>query len=315
MATPQGFTTRSVPRSGGTNSTIFRDSNGLKNILHQNGLIIWILLSVSVHLLALTCFPGPRLSTSSKPNYLMVDLIYGVAASQPGPLLPPEPSGNKTNIGSGKQTRRQPESPALRRHPEKTELNTKMPTDISTPTPPVAPEPASKPQAATINNGMRQGAREELKAAPNTVEPQGSSPVPVMESQQGREGAVTGSPPNEGTGLNKGQSVAGNLAQGGLVDTGSPVDTPLAYGDNPPPAYPSTARRRGWEGEVRLLVTVTATGRVSKITIAHSSGYQILDRAAVSSVYRWRFQAAMRNGRKVPGQVMVPIRFSIKDSF
>jgi protein TonB len=88
----------------------------------------------------------------------------------------------------------------------------------------------------------------------------------------------------------------------------------MAYGTNPPPPYPTTARRRGWEGEVLLLVNVTAQGEVYNVTVNHSSGYQILDRAALNAVYRWEFQAAQKNGRAVSGQVMVPIRFSIKDA-
>lgn len=100
---------------------------------------------------------------------------------------------------------------------------------------------------------------------------------------------------------------------GGQTGSGSPIETPMAYGSNPPPPYPSTARRRGWEGEVLLLVNVTATGEVGNVTVNRSSGYQVLDRAALNAIYRWQFQAAQRNGRAVAGKVMVPIRFDIKD--
>jgi protein TonB len=106
----------------------------------------------------------------------------------------------------------------------------------------------------------------------------------------------------------------GSGAGTGQAGSGSPVETPFAYGTNPPPPYPGTARRRGWEGEVLLLVEVSAKGEVRKITVRSSSGYRILDRAALNAVYRWQFQAARRNGRAVAGKVMVPIRFSIKET-
>lgn len=315
MTTPKEFMIRSVPRSGRTAFALFRDSNGLKNILHQNSLLIWILLSVSVHLAGLVWCPGPRLRTFSQPNYLMVDLIYGVTISHSGPLSTPEPAGDKTYIESAKTISEKPETPAPSHHPVKSNSNNKKSTDVSPPKSSIALKPLSKAQGPPAENSMRLVAQGELKASHNTVEPQISSPMQFMGSQEETGSAVNDSAPNEETGLISGQGATGNLAQGGPVGEGAPVDTPLAYGDNPPPPYPSTARRRGWEGEVRLLVNVTATGRVSKVAISQSSGYQILDRAAANSVYRWRFQAAMRNGREVPGQVMVPIRFSIKDTF
>jgi protein TonB len=61
------------------------------------------------------------------------------------------------------------------------------------------------------------------------------------------------------------------------------------------------------------LVTVTAQGEVCKVAVKRSSGYRILDRAAVKAIYRWQFQAAHQNGLAVAGQVIVPIRFDIKE--
>lgn len=115
-------------------------------------------------------------------------------------------------------------------------------------------------------------------------------------------------------GNSAGSGASSGSGRGGQAGHGSPVETPFAYGSNPPPPYPSTARRRGWEGEVLLLVEVSAAGEVSKITVKRSSNYSILDRAAINAVYRWKFQAALRNGRAVAGKVMVPIRFDIKDA-
>ena len=48
--------------------------------------------------------------------------------------------------------------------------------------------------------------------------------------------------------------------------------------------YPYLAQRRSWQGEVRLGLRVEASGRLSHIRIVKSSGYAILDQAAVDSL-------------------------------
>jgi len=48
--------------------------------------------------------------------------------------------------------------------------------------------------------------------------------------------------------------------------------------------YPLLARRRGWEGIVKLGMHIDATGRLSRVRILHSSGYALLDQAARKSL-------------------------------
>jgi protein TonB len=48
--------------------------------------------------------------------------------------------------------------------------------------------------------------------------------------------------------------------------------------------YPPSAVRRGWQGEVRLGLHIGANGRLSNIRVVHTSGYGILDRAALRSL-------------------------------
>ena len=51
-------------------------------------------------------------------------------------------------------------------------------------------------------------------------------------------------------------------------------------------AYPMMARRNGWEGQVRVGLRVEADGRLSHVRIAHSSGYRLLDSAALTTLNR-----------------------------
>jgi len=85
------------------------------------------------------------------------------------------------------------------------------------------------------------------------------------------------------------------------------------YKVNPYPRYPAIARRRGYEGVVILSVLVCADGSVSDVKIAESSGRGILDRAAIKSVEKWRFEPATRDGIPVDMEVDVPVRFILKE--
>lgn len=50
--------------------------------------------------------------------------------------------------------------------------------------------------------------------------------------------------------------------------------------------YPALARKRNWQGEVRLTLRVAADGRIQEARVAHSSGYALLDDAALTTLQR-----------------------------
>jgi protein TonB len=82
---------------------------------------------------------------------------------------------------------------------------------------------------------------------------------------------------------------------------------------NPKPPYPEVARRRGYEGTVRLKVEVLASGKVRRIWVAGSSGYEVLDRSALKTVKDWSFIPARFGGIPVKSTVIVPVKFQLKD--
>ncbi len=85
-----------------------------------------------------------------------------------------------------------------------------------------------------------------------------------------------------------------------------------AYRANPKPAYPELARRRNWQGTVALAVTVESDGRPGHVDIATSSGYPLLDKAAMRAVRSWHFHPGTENGRPVTMTVLVPIDFRLE---
>ena len=117
-------------------------------------------------------------------------------------------------------------------------------------------------------------------------------------------------------------AASGVSASPGPAATGSPPAAPVApaytppgyaaaYLDNPRPAYPLLARRRGLEGTVRLEVRVSADGIPTSVKVRESGGHDTLDEAALTAVWHWRFVPARRGGEAVEAGIVVPIRFRL----
>jgi protein TonB len=82
---------------------------------------------------------------------------------------------------------------------------------------------------------------------------------------------------------------------------------------NPKPPYPELARRRGYEGTVKLKVEVLASGKVGRIWVKKSSGYEILDHSALKTIQDWLFIPARFGGIPVKSTVIVPVTFQLED--
>ncbi len=85
------------------------------------------------------------------------------------------------------------------------------------------------------------------------------------------------------------------------------------YLNNPSPAYPPLSRRLREEGKVMLRVFVEASGAAGTVEIRTSSGFERLDKSAVTAVSRWKFVPAKQGTEAVGAWVVVPIIFSLKD--
>lgn len=90
-------------------------------------------------------------------------------------------------------------------------------------------------------------------------------------------------------------------------------DYKTAYLNNPKPLYPPWAKDMGYQGRVMLNVEVLADGRVGQVLLQKSSGYDILDNAAIRSVKSWRFTPARHLGQPVTQWVPVPVKFNFEE--
>lgn len=72
--------------------------------------------------------------------------------------------------------------------------------------------------------------------------------------------------------------------------------------------YPSLARQMEIQGRVVVRTHIDADGSVRSARIAQSSGYDVLDRAALRGIHEWRFP-------KTPAgaDLEIPVRFTLDD--
>lgn len=78
------------------------------------------------------------------------------------------------------------------------------------------------------------------------------------------------------------------------------------------PRYPQRARSLGQQGTVVLHAQVMPSGYSGQLSIAVSSGHQLLDRAALAAVRKWQFVPAYAEGNPIAHWVRVPVRFALQ---
>lgn len=123
-----------------------------------------------------------------------------------------------------------------------------------------------------------------------------------------------------GTGGNKfaAQGIGNGSGSGNGEGTGNGQSgaalTQARYRETPQPLYPDSARREGKEGRVLLRVLVDEEGRTKAIEINASSGYDLLDRAAIEALKKWRFVPARVGGKPIETWVKVPIEFQLSNA-
>ena len=155
------------------------------------------------------------------------------------------------------------------------------------PPPAAPPEPPEMPLAAEAERGPLAATQ-----APDSAQVSSASPVPDVTPSQA---------PNQSENENRvGETTAQRVLP--QVITARRVA----------PIYPATSRRRSEEGDVVLDVLVGADGRVTQITVAGSSDFERLDKAAVAAVQQWRFVPGRVAGEPQAMRLRVPIRFQLR---
>jgi TonB family protein len=82
-------------------------------------------------------------------------------------------------------------------------------------------------------------------------------------------------------------------------------------GDKTPPHYPNRALKLGQEGKVLVEVLLDKDGKQIKQEVINSSGYVLLDKAALEAIKKWSFLPHKLQGENSKAFIQIPIEFKI----
>jgi periplasmic protein TonB len=168
-------------------------------------------------------------------------------------------------------------------------------TLVAAPDEPAAPSPVVKIVAPIQSLPPEKPVEKSVPVEP-VKQPTLTGPQPIAAIPQPSQAVVIAKPAQDAT------------TQNAQPD----VEAKPNYLKNPEPVYPTLARRRHQEGLVLLMVNVTAQGRVARVEVKKSSGFFLLDDAAVQAVRDWEFQPARLGSRALESKIEVPVRFELK---
>ena len=75
--------------------------------------------------------------------------------------------------------------------------------------------------------------------------------------------------------------------------------------------YPRASRRKGETGRAQVRVLIDESGLPSKVELLKSTGFALLDEAALSAVRKTRFKPYMQNGQPQAGWALIPLSFDL----
>ena len=165
--------------------------------------------------------------------------------------------------------------------------------------PPPSSAPAAPPAAAP--------------SAPSA--PSSTSSPPPSSSAASSSTAASAAPQSGGASSSSGSSgsMSASVSNGPASAPTMDSEPKALTQSNPKPAYPLLAYKMKIQGKVILIVEVAESGSVNKVTVAESSGNELLDRSALDTVKGWKFTPARKNGVIVSQVIRVPITFSLKN--
>ncbi len=159
--------------------------------------------------------------------------------------------------------------------------------------PPVTPTDAvvPTPDAVTVPEAASQAAAPSSDAAPASASSGSASGSGEGSGSGSGSGSGTGTGSGDGTGDGQGVGSGSGAGQGSgdgnVSGTGSaPFDTNGFWAAvNANKEYPYMAMKRRLEGTTTIVTTISASGAITSVSIASSSGHGMLDDAAVAAAY------------------------------
>ncbi|MGX5730979.1 TonB family protein [Pseudoxanthomonas beigongshangi] len=104
-------------------------------------------------------------------------------------------------------------------------------------------------------------------------------------------------------------AVVGYGAWAGNARSANEPDRRIDRSKLAPPRYPASRH----EGKVVMRLDVGSDGRVTRVGLDRSSGFEDLDQAAMAAARGWYIEPAIEAGRAVASTVRVPVEFSLDE--
>ena len=176
--------------------------------------------------------------------------------------------------------------------------------------PPVEPRPSPTRPQVPPELELKPKPKPKVKAKPVVAKKDpSSSPQTITSTIEPVERMLAPEPHQQVS-----NEINSELPLASLISNSAPVIKQAMpfYKTNPPPKYPRMARRRGLEGIVMLKALISISGEVAQLELAKSSGYAILDKAALAAVRNWQFTSGTKNGVPHESWVTLPVRFKLQ---
>lgn len=190
---------------------------------------------------------------------------------------------------------------------------------------PAAPNPPANPERGAtrspqlppypVDHHIRVAGRHaQRQPVPSPARNRGAAVIAnVAEAPRAAAGAGAAEAGGSGGTLADGQGVGGaGAGRGGRAGGAGDGIDPRAYCVYcPEPHYPLVARARGWQGTVDVVLSVLADGSVNGARLRRSSGYGVLDDAAVAVARQSRFSPPALHGLRAPLHGRIQYRFEL----
>lgn len=172
------------------------------------------------------------------------------------------------------------------------------------------PEPKSKPSIPkTVEHQVAKHKKQvEQKSADNNSASQTKpkSKITELNQQADTEALIADTEPK----VDLASKQVEALAKQGVSQASIALSRPTFSVPPSRPSYPKLARKRGFEGTATIEVMFNQIGEQLSLTLINSSGFNLLDRAALSAVKSWQF-AAPSPQTAYAYTVRVPVKFAL----
>jgi len=173
-------------------------------------------------------------------------------------------------------------------------------------------------EAGTLEKGTENTVGGDDQPQPLAFEPEEARPLPpaLPAISVPGEGSAD-SKPDGGDTTTAGVSKPMGMAGGSQLPLGTPtkggrlgvVTGARLAGALVGPTYPAEAQVNGWTGIPKIWAVISAEGKVLEVKLKESSGYAVLDQAALRWMPTQRYRPAMHDGVAVEATVIQPVRF------